>query len=131
MEYEFDMVLDLGMDHNANVSKTRIKAFDQRIFTPNEKTGKELLAWLNEGTMPEPVSVPLAVHKEVAPSHNANGQRLITEPQRKRLFALLKTSDKTPDQLKEFLFETLGTDHTTDIPMDDYEQVCNWITGAL
>lgn len=49
MEYEFTMALDLGMDHSAQVSKTRIRSFDGKIFTPSKKTGEELLAWLNLG----------------------------------------------------------------------------------
>lgn len=50
MEYEFTMVLDLGMNHFASISKTRVRAFDGRLFVPDRKTGEELLAWLNEGS---------------------------------------------------------------------------------
>ena len=49
MEYEFTLVLDMAMDHNANVSKTRVKKYDGKLFKPDQKTGEDLLAWLMEG----------------------------------------------------------------------------------
>jgi hypothetical protein len=132
MEYEFDLVLDVAMDHNASVSKSRLRSFDGRLFTPDKKTGHELLAWLNAGAAPAPTT-PLEVHAPEAPKEpprtNADGKRLITEKQRARLFALLKQHNKAPEELKKFLFDTLGSESTKDIPMDDYEQVCAWVEG--
>lgn len=49
MEYEFTLVLDMGMDHNASVSKTRVRSFDGRLFKPGQETGRELLNWLDSG----------------------------------------------------------------------------------
>lgn len=49
MEYEFALVLDMGMDHQASVTKARIRGFDGRIFKPTKKTGEELVSWLREG----------------------------------------------------------------------------------
>lgn len=46
MEYEFTVVFDLGMDHQAIVSKDRTGLFDGKIFTPTEKTGETLMSWL-------------------------------------------------------------------------------------
>lgn len=135
MEYEFDLVLDVAMDHNASVSKSRLRSFDGRLFTPEKKTGAELLAWLNAGSpaAPAPTAPPLQVHApeppKEAPRMNGDGKRLITEKQRGRLFALLKEHNKPPEELKKFLFDTLGSESTKDIPMDDYEQVCAWIEG--
>ncbi len=147
MEYEFDMVLDVAMDHNASVSKTRIRDFDGKLFTPTKKTGEALLAWLNEGAVAKDEPVALAIHAptpstvpltppaepqgipKAAPTFNADGKRLITEPQRKRLFAIMKQVDKPEADLKQFLFDTLGIESTRDIPMDDYEQVCAWVEG--
>ncbi len=137
MEYEFDMVLDLAMDHNASVSKTRMRDFDGKIFTPGKKTGESLLAWLNEGIIPQPETVPLAVHKEDHPKpdapapaeFNAEGKRLITPKQRARLFAILKESGKTQPDFKAFLADAVGVDTTAEITMDDYDQVCAWVQG--
>lgn len=64
MEYEFTMVLDMAMDHNATVSKTRVSKFDGKLFQPSKETGIELLAWLNDGPvsvkpLPAPAKEPL------------------------------------------------------------------------
>lgn len=53
MDYEFTVVLDLDMQHNAQASKDRTSLFltptGTEIFKPSEKTGKALFAWLNTG----------------------------------------------------------------------------------
>jgi hypothetical protein len=148
MEYEFDLVLDLAMDHNAAVSKTRVKSFDGRLFTPAIQTGKELLVWLNEGAKTKTDPVNLAVHSpapqpevkpepkkaEVAPAPKAPAPTvagpLITAPQRIRLFAILRESNCKEQDLREFLKVSLGVESTKDIPMDAYDEVIAWIQGA-
>lgn len=125
MEYEFTMVLDIGMDHNASISKTRVRSFDGRIFVPSEKTGEELLAWLNNGSPAEKPAVPLAVHEESAKS-DASLFKKITEPQRKRLYAIWKSAGKSDEDVKEYLKEIYGFSSTTEITMDVYEEICEW-----
>ncbi len=57
MEYEFTLVLDLAMNHTAEISKDRTGIFDGKIFTPSEETGRELEKWLEGGSTSEkPVS---------------------------------------------------------------------------
>jgi hypothetical protein len=54
MEYEFTVVLDLSIDgHIASASKDRTRLFDGKADIPSEKTGKELLDWLNSGKSQE------------------------------------------------------------------------------
>jgi hypothetical protein len=69
MEYEFTMVLDMAMDHNASISKTRVHSFDGRVFKPSKKTGEELLTWLHEGKESEP-----EVNKAVEALQVTNGK---------------------------------------------------------
>jgi hypothetical protein len=53
LEYEFTVVMDLSVDgHVASSTKDRTQLYDGRYFTPNEETGRELLAWLNHGDDP-------------------------------------------------------------------------------
>jgi len=53
LEYEFTVVMDLSVDgHVASSTKDRTQLYDGRYFTPNEETGRELLAWLNQGDDP-------------------------------------------------------------------------------
>ena len=68
MDFEFDLVLDIAMTHEAAISKSRIESFDGRLFKPTKKTGQELLAWLNEGKAPEAILLePKPAEEAAAP----------------------------------------------------------------
>lgn len=50
MDYEFTVVLDIDVDHDAKASKDRTRLFaDPLPFKVTEKTGSLLLDWLNSG----------------------------------------------------------------------------------
>ncbi len=50
IEYEFDMLMELSMDHTADISKDRTGKYqDKSIEKPGAELGKELAAWLAEG----------------------------------------------------------------------------------
>ncbi|MBI3936737.1 MAG: AAA family ATPase [Betaproteobacteria bacterium] len=50
MDYEFDLVLDLDIKHQALASKDRTGLFSPTIpFAPTEETGKQIIAWLRTG----------------------------------------------------------------------------------
>lgn len=54
MDYEFTVVLDLSIEGNiATSSKDRTKLFHGKNFVPTEKTGKELIEWLEDGLNPD------------------------------------------------------------------------------
>ncbi len=59
-EYEFDVVLDMDLEHVGIVSKSRCKALADKIFRlPGEELAKQLLAWLDSGApAPEPPPQP-------------------------------------------------------------------------
>ena len=51
IEYEFDLLIELSVDHIANVIKDRTGRFqDKLIEKPGEEFGAALAAWLAEGT---------------------------------------------------------------------------------
>jgi len=53
MDFEFDIVLDLDLNHNAQSSKDRSSLFDGRLVSkPDEKIGKQILEWLDRGQQP-------------------------------------------------------------------------------
>jgi hypothetical protein len=53
MDYEFDIVFDLDLNHNAQSSKDRSSLFDGRVLSkPDEKIGKQVLEWLDRGQQP-------------------------------------------------------------------------------
>lgn len=67
MEYEFDVVGDMDMDHRLIVSKTRCKALDAAQFIkPGRDVANILSAWLTDGApMPSPTVVePTYEHLE-------------------------------------------------------------------
>ena len=58
IEFEFSLVLTINMEHVATASKDRTELFDGKWFIPNEDTGKQLLAWLENGTDTAPAPSP-------------------------------------------------------------------------
>jgi len=59
LEYEFDVVADINLEHETIISKTRCPDLTDRVFP---KAGKELAdilaAWVGSGTKPAPVPRP-------------------------------------------------------------------------
>lgn len=73
MDYEFGVVFDLDVNHNATVSKDRTTLFDGQIFRPSRKTGEALRDWLESGTdSPVPAGQPTSTPNTPAnPSRTA------------------------------------------------------------
>jgi hypothetical protein len=58
IEYEFDLLLEINPDHQASVIKDRTGKFQDKILDrPGEDFGRELAAWLADGS-PAPVASP-------------------------------------------------------------------------
>lgn len=51
----------------------------------------------------------------------------ISEPQRKRLFAIQKSKNVAEEVLKAYLFTNYGIEHTNQIKKSDYETIVNWV----
>lgn len=49
IEYEFDMLMTISPEHEAHVIKDRTGKYQDQVFVPDEKFGKELRAWLEQG----------------------------------------------------------------------------------
>lgn len=59
MEYEFDAVFDLAMDHSAVATKHRTGSLlEGKLFKPSVDTGKALLGWLTKGAPEAPAAAP-------------------------------------------------------------------------
>lgn len=68
MEYEFDVVMDMDIDHNGIISKTRCDELDGKVYNkPGEEMAKILTRWLTDG---EPMSAVQVVKFEQAKSEN-------------------------------------------------------------
>jgi hypothetical protein len=72
MDYEFDIVFDLDLNHNAQSSKDRSSLFDGRVVSkPDEKVGNQVLEWLDRGQQPLVAVAPLEAAR--APLFNESG----------------------------------------------------------
>lgn len=59
VEYEFDVIVDMDLDHNFIVSKTRLSCLDGRVIKcPTRKVGEGILADLNSGAVAPPQTPP-------------------------------------------------------------------------
>lgn len=83
VEYEFTTFFDLGMDHNAVVSKDRTEIFDGKIFKINEETGKQIRDWLNDSE-PEPIDQSEQIDTSFDP------EKIEAEPTWKELYEEIK-----------------------------------------
>jgi hypothetical protein len=70
MEYEFTLVLDVAMNHEAEVSKDRTGLFAGKLFKITQETGKELKGWLESGVKVEsnPKETPVAHSTYIDPA---------------------------------------------------------------
>lgn len=68
IDYEFTVVLELDLKHNASASKDRTRLFmDKPPFRLNEDTGKQILAWCTSG------------HSETAPLDDEAIQQQVSQ----------------------------------------------------
>lgn len=51
LEYEFDVVFEVAMDHSVVATKDRTSLFDNRILKLSKDLGVELSGWLSKGTL--------------------------------------------------------------------------------
>lgn len=82
------------------------------------------------GAPPPPPSGEAAKRQEPSPD-----ERLISEPQRKRMFAISKKAGLSSDEVKAILVRITGQDSSAGVTRQHYEQVCEAIEaprdGAL
>lgn len=59
LEYEFDVLGDLDLDHTLIISKTRCRTLDRAVISePNDQLGKTIRAWLEDAEdVPPPAKV--------------------------------------------------------------------------
>src|SRR5262245_2423995 len=76
-DYEYDIAIELDLNHNAVISKTRCAALDGKVFKkPGRELAEILVAWLSDGAepapaTPEPVKQPKPQPEPKAPARTA------------------------------------------------------------
>lgn len=69
LEYEFDVVGDIDLEHNWVISKTRCSTFDGAVIDrPGEKFAAQYLAWLQTGEAAPPKPAPAANVRQLSPA---------------------------------------------------------------
>lgn len=112
MEYEFTVMLDIDMAHNATASKDRTSIFDGQIFKITPDTGKQILSWLETGS------------EALPPSVAAGG---LTPEQAKAIRDLLEVGG-----IEEARFlRVAGTETVEAVGQDDYERAVSWINKQV
>jgi hypothetical protein len=108
IEYEFDLLLELNPEHFANVLKDRTGRFqDKLIEKPGVDFGKQLIAWLNEGTAEAKILVNHEPEKKALLDKCKVLQITFTDAQKADM------KGKTIEQQIVFLKETIAAKEAT------------------
>lgn len=101
-EYEFDLVVNMDLDHNFIVDKTRFSEFDNLIINkPDEKFAKQLKAVLEIGEKPKPEVKPEAHLQEYYYYYES------LKPAVREKFLAYITELRTKGVITEFILENL------------------------
>jgi len=106
---------EVAEDYPLVVVESKVKA-PERKSAPAEPAPEQ----------PAPTTAPqTAQAARPAPPAAPTGSK-ITDPQRKRFYAIYKHAGMEDDAVKAYLKQTYGIEHTADITRDIYEAVCAW-----
>jgi hypothetical protein len=98
VEYEFDLLVEISTEHVANVIKDRTGRFQDKLLDkPGEQFGKDLAAWLAEGTAPPKADQrpsPKVVAAKAVAAEPA--EEPAEEPLRDRIAAYIATAATVP-----------------------------------
>jgi len=78
-----------------------------------------------EGEKP-PLKEPQKKANGEAPIPGPDLSKKITEPQSKRFYAIAKGAGKTEANIKAYLYAKIGSEHSSDIPQNLYDEICLW-----
>jgi hypothetical protein len=132
LEYEFDVVGDVNLDHDWIISKTRCSALDAAVISrPGEETAEVIKNWLNGSAPAAPVT------PEPSKGKKADLQldnKPLSAAEVKRFYTLVGASDASNDIAKMILGDVLRDkmcfDARTGKPMwqyvsrADYDTLC-------
>ena len=124
-EYELTLSFSVAQNHLAIASKDRTGLFmDKPDFMITEATGKTLMKWANSGAVvtleatpgeeptkpPETPSTPITIKNSAPPAVN-----MITDFQRKKIFALGKVLGKDSEETKKAVKDFFKVEHLNDV----------------
>lgn len=105
IEYEFDLLMEVSVEHVANVIKDRTGKYqDALLEKPGEEFGRELAAWLSDGVAPRPAVEPFdpfTREQPKAPAPAANSH--ITKEQLEALGYAITETGLDKEHAREFV----------------------------
>lgn len=78
----------------------------------------------------EPKGTPAVAETSGKSANPIQGDRYISDAQRKRFYAIWRGAHKTADEVKAKLTEVIGCDDSALIPASKYEALCTWAAQA-
>lgn len=148
MEYEFTIVLDIAMNHQATASKDRTGIFGDSIFTITNETGEMINKWIQGGapkveskeppkaenkpaakeTKPEPESKPKSLKEQIikpakkpAPEQPPQSDQSI--PSTGEMFALAKKRGWHVDLCRRFMAMQFNKTSSSDLEPDEVKSM--------
>lgn len=76
-------------------------------------------------------ALPGQVEKIEKPLRKDEAKTAISEAQRKRLFAIARSSGHSDDDVRKWLKETYSVEHTTAIHRDHYDEICQRLEDSV
>ena len=129
VEYEFDLLIEISTDHIGNVIKDRTGKFqDKLIDKPGEDFGRQLAAWLADGTSaPGPVASAAASPAKVGTTPTQASAAELVEPLRDQIAAYIAQAAnvRTLGKIGDRLDELLSTGQITNDEWDDLTGLLN------
>jgi hypothetical protein len=80
----------------------------------------------NSDAAPQPSRPQPAAKPAARPAPQAASAPTISEPQQRRFFAIASGAGKSQNEIKQYLFQTFGIEHSRDLKRADYETACAW-----
>lgn len=108
LDYEFDIVFDLDLNHNALSTKDRSSLFDGKLVSrPDENVGRQILEWLQRGQQPTQTAIP---EKSKVPLFNESGTLTGEKETAAMLDAIAKaTTDERLNSIEQSRVKGLAT----------------------
>lgn len=121
IEYEFDMLMELNLEHYATVSKDRTGKYQDKIIEkPGEDFGRDLIAWLSAGQAPAKLKTTLF-------SDEPATDPVITKEEMITIVSMCKDKGIKEPDLMSYLKATHGLESRSQITTSMYTSIVEWI----
>lgn len=124
-EYEYTVVFDVAMNHEAETSKDRTGLFTDKIFQINEETGKTIRNWIDSSPkIEEPVKpIEIIAQRTTVEDVFFNDPSKISEDEASELWKLAKKKNLKDATVLD-LFKRFGSvEKTMDLDQESYSRI--------